>query len=179
MFVCRLARCPRGRGLFTAGRSATPILRRAEHLGLSRTAPPARKLAALSAKDEGECVFTPARQQMQNLAAFKQLQMVFFCTSDELLATSFRWKLVRFKETRLERKNVYPNAVIISANVDSASEERNFIGNLFQNKAVCQGIPRIWLRRSSFLSSGGDHWLGLMWRSQWQWAQEINSVICF
>lgn len=51
---------------------------------------------------------------------------VFFCTSDELLATSFRRKLVRFKETRLERKNVYPNAVIISANVDSASEERNF-----------------------------------------------------
>lgn len=79
MFVCRLARCPRGRGLFTAGRSATPILRRAEHPGLNRTAPPARELAALSAKDEGECVFTPARQQMQNLAAFKQLQMFFFC----------------------------------------------------------------------------------------------------
>lgn len=105
--------------------------------------------------------------------------VLFFCTSAELLATSYRRKLVRFKETRLERKNVYPNAVIISANVDSASEERNFIGNLFQNKAVCQGIPRIWLRRSSFLSSGGDHWLGLMWRSQWQWAREINSVICF
>lgn len=56
----------------------------------------------------------------------------------------------------MEQKSVYPHAVIISVNVESASEECNFGGNLFQNKALCQGIPRIWLRRSSFLLSGGD-----------------------
>lgn len=79
-------------------------------------------------------------------------------------------KLVRFKETHLERRSVYPNAVIKSVHVESASEEWNVIGNLFQNKRLCQGIPRIWLRPSWFLFSGGDQMRtdGKESSSQWQ-----------
>lgn len=77
MFVCHLARRQQGRGgsslLGARPRRSYGVPSTSDWIELRRL-----QSCSWSAKDEGKCLFTPGRQQIQNLAAFKQTANVFF-----------------------------------------------------------------------------------------------------